>query len=134
MAALSFILNKLPSGSLQIMARIVSGTEKPLKRSTGYTIPANKVNGEYRYWDKSKKVVKGVPDAARINLLMSSWANAFKMYVENNKEVDIAYFHSLLKSKVADVKEDSIAKPDTPTLGKLAEQFYEGIRKTHKEG
>lgn len=129
MAQIRFNVKPISDKKMQIRAIFQDGSSQTSKY-TGETIPANKVNEKYKYWDSQKQQVRNLEasTSSRINSLLDKWRSLFASYKDDCKRagerVDIPLFIQSLAGT-------SILKHDkTNTLYSISQSFLVSIKKT----
>lgn len=123
----------MSNGQLMIRAAFHNSPHPIKYKSTGYSVPPNKIKGEYKYWDVKKNYAKGVENADIINAKIDRWKALFKEYIRHcktyTKDVNIEYFRSLLDSDNPTIPTKTY---DKNTLLHLGQMYLKSIQGTVK--
>ncbi len=129
MATIRFNLKPAAGKKVQIRAMFQDGSLQRSK-NTGYTIPAAKLKGEYKFWDSEKQMVRpAAENSTVINALLDKWRAAFTSYKDECKrlsrpaDVDM-FIRSLGGEEIL---------TESPSLISIAKLYKNAIKKTHDE-
>jgi integrase len=135
MAAIRFYLNPLKNGTAQVIAALQSGSGTPPTKYTGYTVPSNKIKGEYKFWDKKKQQVRGTDNAGEINKKLSTWKATFESYIADcNLAGDVPNMQ-FIKDKLQGTYLSTYKKNNTQgaTLLQVVDRYLADVKPTIKD-
>jgi len=124
MATLRFEVKKVNDSYLTIRAVFQHSGQSPAK-NLKENIPANKIAGKWKYWDKNKQRVKSHPDEARINAMIDKWRARFNRYVDDCKRDDLHFDLNMAILITTGKREQGMI---IHTLQSVAETFNKTIR------
>lgn len=135
MPSFRFALKPTGNNTAQIRA-VLEDAGNEIYRNTGYTIPANKVNGQYKHWNKKDRRVRQLDNDAEINTLLSDWQNKWDNYVRDCKHYKRPVSIQAFRDSLEGTGTAPIVVSDDPgipgTLSELAKEYVRYIQKTHK--
>ena len=127
MARLKFYMKPLKGGSCHINARFQQGKDI-LVKFTGYSIPGNKINNEYKYWSKKQSRVKGHADAAEIYFILDDWQMKYNKYLTDCNLTNTPYNNLTAVGVVTGAQANTLR---APALVDVAEQFRKDMKGEH---
>ena len=113
---------------MQIRAIFQHGT-KQVARSLGYSIPSQKVDDNYKYWNADKQIVKGLGDkTTEINEAINQWRSLFNRYATDCSRDQQPFS---LDTAIAITTGQRQAVGKYPTLRTIVDAYAAYIKPTH---
>lgn len=129
MATIRFYPKKTKGATAHIMASFSHGSGTPPTLYIGFSIPANKIKGEYKYWNKKQQRARDCDDVDKINAKLTTWENTFDTYVSDCKLAGTSPSMQFIMAQIDGTYKTKAG--GIPTLLSVLDSFKTSIKKTH---